>query len=40
LYLKDDTKMTEQELQALIDEEQEYIQKWRDSLTQEQIDSI
>ena len=32
--------MTEQELQALIDEEQEYIQQWRDSLTQEQIDSI
>ena len=32
--------MTEQELQALIDEEQQYIQKWRDSLTQEQIDSI
>jgi hypothetical protein len=40
LYLKDDTKMTGQELQALIDEEQEYIQKWRDSLTQEQINSI
>jgi hypothetical protein len=40
LYLKDDTKMTEQELQALLDEEQEYIQRWRDSLTQEQIDSI
>ena len=32
--------MTEQELQALIDEEQEYIQKWRDSLTQEQVESI
>ena len=32
--------MTEEELQALIDEEQEYIQQWRDSLTQEQIDSI
>ena len=39
-YLKDDTKMTEQELQALIDEEQEYIQQWRDNLTQEQINSI
>jgi hypothetical protein len=32
--------MTEEELQALIDEEQEYIQQWRDSLTQEQINSI
>ena len=32
--------MTEEELQALIDEEQEYIQKWRDGLTQEQINSI
>ena len=32
--------MTDEQLQALIDEEQEYIQKWRDSLTQEQIDSI
>jgi hypothetical protein len=32
--------MTEQELQALIDEEQEYIQQWRDNLTQEQINSI
>jgi hypothetical protein len=32
--------MTEEELQALLDEEQEYIQKWRDGLTQEQIDSI
>ena len=39
-HLKDDTKMTEQELQALIDEEQEYIQQWRDNLTQEQINSI
>lgn len=40
MYFKDDTKMTEEELQALIDEEQEYIQQWRDSLTQEQINSI
>jgi hypothetical protein len=32
--------MTEQELQVLLDEEQEYIQKWRDGLTQEQIGSI
>jgi hypothetical protein len=32
--------MTEEELQALLDEEQEYIQEWRDGLTQEQIDSI
>ena len=32
--------MTEQELQALIDEEQAYIDKWRDSLTQEQVESI
>lgn len=40
MYFKDDTKMTEEELQALLDEEQEYIQQWRDSLTQEQIDSI
>jgi len=32
--------MTKEELQALIDEEQEYIQQWRDSLTQEQINSI
>lgn len=32
--------MTDQELQALIDEENEYIQQWRDGLTQEQIDSI
>ena len=32
--------MSEEELQALIDEEQEYIQQWRDSLTQEQINSI
>jgi len=32
--------MTEEELQALLDEEDQYIQQWRDSLTQEQIDSI
>lgn len=32
--------MTEQELQALLDEEEKYIQEWRNSLTQEQIDSI
>ena len=32
--------MTEEELQALCDEESVYISQWRDSLTQEQIDSI
>jgi hypothetical protein len=32
--------MTEEELQALLDEEQEYIQQWREGLTQEQINSI
>lgn len=32
--------MTEQELQALIDEENEYIDQWREGLTQEQINSI
>ena len=32
--------MTEEELQALLDEEETYINEWRDSLTQEQIDSI
>ena len=32
--------MTEEELQILLDEEQEYIQQWRDGLTQEQINSI
>jgi hypothetical protein len=32
--------MTEQELQVLLDEEQAYIDKWRDSLTQEQVESI
>lgn len=32
--------MTEEELQALLGEEEKYVQEWRDSLTQEQIDSI
>lgn len=32
--------MTEEELQTLLDEEEKYIKEWRDSLTQEQIDSI
>lgn len=32
--------MTDEELQELIAEEEIYIQKWRDSLTQEQINSI
>ena len=32
--------MTEEELQALLDEEEKYISEWRDSLTQEQIESI
>ena len=32
--------MTEEELQALLDEENNYINHWRNSLTQEQIDSI
>jgi hypothetical protein len=32
--------MTEEELQALIDQEEIYINQWRDSLTQEQINSI
>lgn len=32
--------MTEEELQALCDEEDVYVNQWRDSLTQEQIDSI
>jgi hypothetical protein len=32
--------MTEEELQALLDEEDQYIQQWRDGLTQEQINSI
>ena len=32
--------MSEDELQALLDEEEKYINEWRDSLTQEQIDLI
>ena len=32
--------MTEEQLQALIDEENEYINQWREGLTQEQINSI
>lgn len=32
--------MTEEQLQALIDQENEYINEWRDGLTQEQINSI
>jgi hypothetical protein len=32
--------MTEEELQALLDEEDQHIQEWRDGLTQKQIDSI
>ena len=32
--------MTEEQLQALIDEETEYINEWRDGLAQEQINSI
>jgi hypothetical protein len=32
--------MTEEELQALIDQENEYINQWREGLTQEQINSI
>jgi hypothetical protein len=32
--------MTEEELQALINEENEYINQWREGLTQEQINSI
>jgi hypothetical protein len=32
--------MTEEELQVLLNEEETYINEWRDSLTQEQIDSI
>ena len=31
---------TDEELQLLLDEEEQYIQQWRDNLTQEQIDSI
>jgi hypothetical protein len=32
--------MAEEELQVLLDEDEKYTQQWRDSLTQEQIDSI
>lgn len=32
--------MAEEELQALLGEEDKYINEWRDSLTQEQINSI
>jgi hypothetical protein len=32
--------MIEEELQELFTEEEVYIQQWRDSLTQEQINSI
>ena len=32
--------MTEEELKTLLDEEEKYINEWKDSLTQEQIDSI
>lgn len=32
--------MTEEELQALLGEEEKYINEWRDSLTQEQIESM
>lgn len=32
--------MAEEELQALLDEEDQYIQEWRDGLTQKQTDSI
>lgn len=32
--------MTEEELQVLLDEEEKYINEWRDSLTQEQIESM
>jgi hypothetical protein len=32
--------MTEEELELLVQEEDEYINKWRQSLTQEQIDSL
>jgi hypothetical protein len=32
--------MTEEQLQLLLDEEDTYINEWRDSLTQEQIESI
>ena len=32
--------MTEEELQAILDEEEAYTTEWRNSLTQEQIDSM
>ena len=32
--------MTEEELQVILDEEEAYITEWRNSLTQEQIDSM
>jgi hypothetical protein len=32
--------ITDEELQALVDEEEEYVIGWRNSLTQEQINSI
>jgi hypothetical protein len=32
--------MTKEQLQALLDEEDTYTNEWRESLTQEQIDSI
>jgi hypothetical protein len=32
--------MSEEELQVLIDEENNYINQWRENLTQEQIDSM
>ena len=32
--------MTDEQLQDLCDEEEIYINEWRDTLTQEQIDSI
>ena len=32
--------MTQEQLQLLLDEEDTYINEWRESLTQEQIDSI
>jgi len=32
--------MTEEQLQLLLDEEDTYTNEWRESLTQEQIDSI
>jgi hypothetical protein len=32
--------MSEEELQVLIDEENNYINQWRENLTQEQINSM